>query len=55
MAASIRHGPLGQELDVPLRVPQPIPGMATRKVLVMEFIEGTPLSKLEEKAQELAS
>ena len=48
----MRHSPLGQELELPLRVPQPVPGMATRKVLVMDYIEGTPLSKLEEKAKE---
>eukprot|EP00439_Symbiodinium_sp_Y106_P012860 s4695_g1.t2 len=53
VAASIRHDPLGRELDSPLVVPQPIPGMATRRVLVMDFIKGTPLSKLEERAKEL--
>lgn len=53
VAASIRHAPLGQELDAPLVVPLPIPGMATRKVLVMDFIKGTPLSKLEERVKEL--
>ncbi|CAE7463520.1 unnamed protein product [Symbiodinium necroappetens] len=53
VAASIRHDPLGRELASPLVVPQPIPGMATRRVLVMDFIKGTPLSKLEERAKEL--
>lgn len=53
VAASVRHDPLGQELDAPLVVPLPIPGMATRKVLVMDFVKGTPLSKLEERAKEL--
>ncbi|CAK9040085.1 unnamed protein product [Durusdinium trenchii] len=53
VAASIRHNALGKELEAPLVVPLPIPGMATRKVLVMDFIKGTPLSKLEERAKEL--
>ncbi|CAK9039495.1 unnamed protein product [Durusdinium trenchii] len=33
VAASIRHNALGKELEAPLVVPLPIPGMATRKVL----------------------
>ncbi|CAJ1339635.1 unnamed protein product [Effrenium voratum] len=53
VAASIRHDPLGREVDSPLVVPLPIPGMATRKVLVMDFVKGTPLSKLEDRAKEL--
>lgn len=52
VAASIRHTPLGGELEAPLAIPMPINGMATRSVLVMEYIEGTPLSQLEKVARE---
>lgn len=53
VSASIRHDPLGNQLEPPLVVPHLIPGLATRRVLVMEFIKGTPLSKLEERAKEM--
>lgn len=53
IAASIRHDPLGNEIEAPLVVPMPIPGLATKSVLVMDFIKGSPLSKLEERAKEM--
>eukprot|EP00931_Biecheleriopsis_adriatica_P118791 TRINITY_DN94110_c0_g1_i1.p1 TRINITY_DN94110_c0_g1~~TRINITY_DN94110_c0_g1_i1.p1 ORF type:complete len:611 (-),score=112.64 TRINITY_DN94110_c0_g1_i1:366-2177(-) len=53
VAASIRHDPLGNEIEAPLVVPLPIHGMVTQRVLVMDFIEGTPLSRLEQRAKEL--
>lgn len=30
----------------PIRVPRPVPGLVTRRCLVMDFVDGTPLSKL---------
>ncbi|CAK0888707.1 unnamed protein product, partial [Prorocentrum cordatum] len=53
VAASIRHDPMGRQLESPLVVPLPISGMASRRVLVMDFIDGTPLSRLEQRAKEL--
>jgi len=53
VSASIRHDPKGKELRAPLVVPMPVPGLVSRKVLVMEFVKGTPLSKLEARAKEL--
>jgi len=53
VAASIRHDPLGRELEAPLVVPLPIPGLVTQRVLVLDYIKGTPLSQLAARAKEL--
>mmetsp|Transcript_8382 Transcript_8382/g.15699 ORF Transcript_8382/g.15699 Transcript_8382/m.15699 type:complete len:602 (-) Transcript_8382:27-1832(-) len=53
VAASVGHDAQGRQVEPPLVVPLPLPGLATRRVLVMDFIKGTPLSKLESRAKEL--
>jgi len=53
VAASVGHDAQGRQVEPPLVVPLPLPGLATRRVLVMDFIKGTPLSRLESRAREL--
>lgn len=52
IVAAISFSPKGDPADAPLKVPLPIPGLASRRVMVMEYIKGTPLSKLKEKMEE---
>eukprot|EP00466_Bigelowiella_natans_P001338 jgi/Bigna1/77603/fgenesh1_pg.49_\ len=53
VAAAVAHTVDGKPTKASLRVPLPIPGLASRRVLVMDFIRGTPLSRLaKEKQQE---
>ena len=35
-----------------VQVPLPIAGLASRRVLVMDYVEGTPLNRLSEKMKE---
>eukprot|EP00929_Paragymnodinium_shiwhaense_P107287 TRINITY_DN73381_c0_g1_i1.p1 TRINITY_DN73381_c0_g1~~TRINITY_DN73381_c0_g1_i1.p1 ORF type:complete len:602 (-),score=155.28 TRINITY_DN73381_c0_g1_i1:68-1873(-) len=51
--ASISHDAEGNQVAPPLKVPLPMPGLATRSVLVMEFLKGTPLNRLAVRAKEL--
>jgi len=53
IAASISHDPWGNECDPPVQVPLPLPGLSSRRVLVMEFIRGSPLSQLDERAKDM--
>ncbi|GMI07210.1 hypothetical protein TrVE_jg8381 [Triparma verrucosa] len=39
----------GEKRDVPLRMPRPIPELVTRRVLVMDYLEGVPLSRAAEE------
>ncbi|KAA8496095.1 Uncharacterized protein FVE85_2250 [Porphyridium purpureum] len=50
--ATIAHLPNGQLAEPPLVVPRPIPGLVTRKVLVMEFVQGLPLLKAQAAMKE---
>jgi len=44
--AAVRFRPDGRAAEAPLRVPRAVPGLATTKVLVMEFVEGVSLNNL---------
>jgi len=44
--ASVSHTADGTAVAPAVGVPLPVPGLACRKVLVMEFIEGVPLNRL---------
>lgn len=46
------HTPDGHADVAPVTIPRPIPGLFSKRVLVMDFIEGTPLSRLKEKMAE---
>eukprot|EP01035_Chromulina_nebulosa_P019087 gene19087-24915_t len=46
IASAVNHLPNNKPTKPPVVIPLPITGLVTRKVLVMEFIEGIPLSKL---------
>ncbi|KAJ1445032.1 ABC1 family-domain-containing protein [Pelagophyceae sp. CCMP2097] len=48
IAASLSRG---GTVEPPLFVPLPVPGLASRRVLVLEFCEGVPLSKLAAEAK----
>lgn len=51
LRASLRFETNGEPSTPPLRIPRAIPGLASRKVLVMEFMPGKPLSKLRDEAR----
>mmetsp|Transcript_14930 Transcript_14930/g.20920 ORF Transcript_14930/g.20920 Transcript_14930/m.20920 type:complete len:737 (-) Transcript_14930:125-2335(-) len=46
VGAAVAHTVDGIPTTPALKVPSPIPGLASRRVMVMEFIRGTPLSRL---------
>lgn len=46
VAAAVAHTPSNAPRIPPVVVPQPIPGLVCKTVMVLEFIEGTALSKL---------
>jgi len=47
--ASVSHKVDGSYTDPAVRVPLPVQGLASRRVLVMDFIKGTPLNRLPEE------
>ena len=49
--AAVRFRPDGRAAPAPLRVPRAVPGLATTKVLVMEFVEGVSLNNLAAEAK----
>ncbi|KAJ8606280.1 hypothetical protein CTAYLR_010312 [Chrysophaeum taylorii] len=53
LRAALRVTTTGEVTDPPLLVPRAVPGLSTRKVLVMDFVEGVSLSALRAKAQDL--
>lgn len=50
LRAALRFTTEGKATAPPLLVPRAVPGLASRRVLVMDFVEGTPLSRLGERA-----
>ena len=44
--ASVSHTAAGVPTEPAVSVPLPVQGLASRRVLVMDFVEGTPLNKL---------
>ena len=42
---ALRFTPDGRPRDVPLVLPQPVPGLVSRRVLVQDFLRGVPLSR----------
>ena len=50
--SAVAHDVDGAPKPPPLAVPRPIPGLATTRVLVMEFVDGVPLTKAREKLLE---
>lgn len=50
--ASVSHSADGQPATPSVGVPLPIQGLASRRVLVMEYIDGTPLNRLADKMKE---
>ena len=46
VAAAVAHTPSNAPRIPPVVVPQPIPGLVCKTVMVLEFIEGTALSRL---------
>lgn len=43
------RAPDGRPREVPLVIPRPIPGLVSRRVLVQDYLEGVPLSRLKEE------
>ncbi len=52
IAAAVAHTPDGRPAVAPLVVPRAINGLVSKRVIVMDFIHGTPLTKLKEKMAE---
>lgn len=52
IAASVSHTIDGKPSRPPVFVPRPIPGLVSKRVLVMEFVKGIPLNRLKEKMEE---
>ena len=46
MYASVSHTASGEPTTPAVQVPLPVQGLASTRVLVMEFVEGTPLNRL---------
>ena len=44
--ASVSHNADGSPADPAVVVPLPVPGLSSRRVLVMDLIPGTPLNKM---------
>lgn len=56
IATAIAHCPRNTvKKRVPVTVPLPIPGLVSRRVMVMEFIEGKPLSAIAKEVMEAQS
>ena len=51
VAAAVSHTTSGIAAPPSLKVPLPIKGLASTRVMVMEYIKGTPLSKLKEEME----
>ncbi|CAB9507243.1 protein kinase UbiB [Seminavis robusta] len=49
---SLIIGPDGSPRDIPLVMPLPVEGLVTKRVLVMDYLEGTPLTRATEKMKE---
>lgn len=47
--ASVQKSPEGLRRDAPLVMPRPIPGLVSRRVLVMDYLKGVPLSRAREE------
>lgn len=52
IAAAVAHRPDGSPAKPPLYVPRPIPGLVTKRVLIMEFVEGIALNRIKERMEE---
>ena len=52
VAASVSHNADGTPAKPAVQVPLPIAGLSSRRVLVMDFVEGTPLNRLQDKMKE---
>jgi aarF domain-containing kinase len=46
---SLIRGPDGKARELPLVIPRPVPGLVSRRVLVMDFLRGVPLSRAREE------
>ena len=52
LASAVAHTPDGEAAEPCVRIPAAIPGLATSKVLVMEYVEGVSLNNLAAAAAE---
>ena len=51
VASAVSHTPSNRPKIPQVTVPLPIPGLSSRRVIVMEFVEGTALSKIAKKME----
>lgn len=52
IAAAVSHSVDGQPADAPVAVPLPIGELVSQRVVVMDFVEGVPLNRLQETMKE---
>lgn len=52
IAAAVAHTPDGRPAVAPLVVPRAINGLVSKRVIVMDFIHGTPLTRLKDRMAE---
>ena len=53
VASAVSHSPSNKPMKrAPVLVPLPIPGLVSKRAMVLEYIEGQPLSKLAKKMEE---
>ena len=46
VAAAVAHSPNNKPMVPAVRVPLPLPGLVTTRVMVLEYVDGTPLSQI---------
>ena len=49
---ALARAPDGTPREVPLVIPRPVPGLVSRRVLVMDYLEGVPLSRAQQAMKE---
>lgn len=49
IAAAVAHSPDNKPQKPPVTVPLAIPGLVSKRVIVMDFVEGRPLSRIAEE------
>jgi aarF domain-containing kinase len=49
ISTALARAPDGTPREVPVVIPRPVPGLISRRVLVMDYLEGVPLSRAQEE------
>jgi aarF domain-containing kinase len=52
VAAAVSHSPSNLARDAPVIVPLPVSGLVSKRVMVLEYVSGTPLSQIAKKMEQ---